>query len=156
MNASWIEGNEKPNRLAKDVTRPESEEPPERDGYPWYLVKQALKRAEIMTEPLLRGRVDFGKFMKKIATALRLGKAGRLYQQFNSAEAAIFMKLRTDKTSFEMYRYKIILIKKASRKATLILGPRHPLALHDPKWLRKIPIYSRLFKTNLTISQLRS
>jgi hypothetical protein len=59
-------GNEAAGKVAKAATRPESEEPPQRDGLPWYLVTQALKRAELTTGPLLSGRADTGKFTKKI------------------------------------------------------------------------------------------
>jgi ribonuclease HI len=38
-----IDGNEKADRLAKAATRVESEEPPQRDGVPWYLVRLAMK-----------------------------------------------------------------------------------------------------------------
>jgi hypothetical protein len=104
---SGIEGNEEANRLAKEATREESEEPPQRDGRPWYLTKQALKKADITTRPLLAGRPDVGKFTKKIDAALHLGKAAALYQQLNSAEAAVLTQLRTGKTSLKVYLYKI-------------------------------------------------
>ncbi|KAF9728465.1 zinc knuckle [Paraphaeosphaeria minitans] len=84
-----IEGNEKANRLAKNATRSESEEAPQREGRPWYLIKQALKKANITTGPLLAGRADVGKFTRKIDAALHLGKVAALYQQLNSGEAAI-------------------------------------------------------------------
>jgi ribonuclease HI len=72
-------GNEKADKLAKAATRLESEELPQRDGLPWYLVTQALKRAEIIIGPLLSGRSNTGKFIRKINAALYLGKAAGLY-----------------------------------------------------------------------------
>jgi len=84
-------GNEKANKLAKVVMRLESEEPLQRDGLLWYLVTQALKKAKIITEPLLLGRSNIGKFIKKIDAALYLRKAAGLYQQLISFKAAIFM-----------------------------------------------------------------
>ncbi|KAF2248569.1 hypothetical protein BU26DRAFT_565953 [Trematosphaeria pertusa] len=104
---SGIKGNEKANELAKAATRKESEPPPQRDGHPWYLTKQALEKAEITTRLLLAGRADVGKFTRKIDAALYLGKAAALYQQLNSAEAAILTQLRTGKTSLKVYLYKI-------------------------------------------------
>jgi hypothetical protein len=41
---------------------------------------QALKRAKIIIEPLLLGRFNIGKFIRKINAALYLGKAIGLYQ----------------------------------------------------------------------------
>ena len=86
-------GNEKADKLTKAATRLESEEPPQRDGFPWYLVTQALKRAEITTGPLLLGRSNTGKFTRKINAALHLRKAAGLYQQLISLEAAILAQL---------------------------------------------------------------
>lgn len=94
---SGLEGNEKANKLAKAATRAGSEEPPQRDGLPWYLVTQALKRAEITTGPLPSGRADTGKLTKKIDATLHLDKATGLYQQLSSSEAAILAQLRTGK-----------------------------------------------------------
>jgi hypothetical protein len=89
------------------ATRRESEEPPQRDGHPWYLTKQALKKAGITTGPLLAGRADTGKFTKKIDAALHLGKAARLYQQLDSVGAAILAQLRTGKSCLNDYLHKI-------------------------------------------------
>jgi len=72
---SGIEGNEEANRLAKEATREESTEPPQRDRRPWYLTNQALKKADITTGLLLAGRLGVGKFMRNIDAALHLGKA---------------------------------------------------------------------------------
>src|SRR6187549_1441769 len=96
---SGIGGNERANWLAKNATRAESEEPPQREGRPWYLVKQALKKAKITTGPLLAGQPDVGKFTRRIDAALHLGKAAALYQQLNSSEAAVLAQLRTGMTS---------------------------------------------------------
>jgi ribonuclease HI len=104
---SGIEGNEEANRLAKDATRRESEEPPQQDGRPWYLVKQALKKAKITAGPLLAGRPDVGMFTRKMDAALHLGKAAAIYQQLNSSEAAILAQLRTGMTRLNIYLYKI-------------------------------------------------
>jgi len=104
---SGIGGNERADRLAKTATRAESEEPPQREGRPWYFVKQALKKANITAGPLLAGRPDVGKFTRKIDAALHQGKAATLYQQLNSSEAAILAQLRTGKTSLNIYLYKI-------------------------------------------------
>ncbi|PVH90379.1 hypothetical protein DM02DRAFT_681160 [Periconia macrospinosa] len=114
---SGIEGNEETNRLAKEATREESEPPPQRDGRPWYLVKQALKKADITTGPLLAGRPDVGKFTRKMDAALHLGKAAALYQELNSAEAAILTQLRTCKTRLNIYLYKIKEVGKAETEA---------------------------------------
>ena len=100
-------GNEKADKLAKAATRLESEEPPQRDGLPWYLVTQALKRAEITTGPLLLGRSNTGKFTRKIDAVLHLGKAAGLYQQLISSEAAILAQLRTGKLFLKEYLHKI-------------------------------------------------
>ena len=77
---SGFVGNEKADKLAKAATRLESEEPPQRDGLLWYLITQALKRAEIITGPLLSGKSNTGKFIKKIDAVLYFGKAVGLYQ----------------------------------------------------------------------------
>ena len=90
---SGFVGNEKADKLAKAATRLESEEPLQRDGLPWYLITQALKRAEITTGPLLLGRSNTGKFIRKINAALHLRKAAGLYQQLISLEAAILAQL---------------------------------------------------------------
>jgi len=54
---------------------------------------QALKRAKIITGPLLLGRSNTGKFIRKIDIALHLKKAAGLYQQLISFEAAILAQL---------------------------------------------------------------
>jgi len=100
---SGIEGNERANWLAKNATRIESKEPPQRDGRPWYLVKQALKKAKITTGPLPAGRPDVGKFTRKIDAAFHLGKA------------AILTQHQTGKTRLKVYLYKI----KAAETAEL-------------------------------------
>jgi len=41
---------------------------------------QALKRAKIIIGPLLLGRSNIGKFIRKIDVVLHLGKAVGLYQ----------------------------------------------------------------------------
>ena len=113
-----LRGNEEANRLAKDATRPTSEEPLQREGLPWYLVTQALKRAKITTGPLLAGRADTGKFTKKIDAALHLGRAAALYRQLTSSEAAILTQLRTGKSFLKEYLHKI----NASETATCDCG----------------------------------
>jgi hypothetical protein len=45
-------GNQEAYRLAKAATIPESEEHPQRDSHPWYLVTQILKRVKITAGPL--------------------------------------------------------------------------------------------------------
>jgi hypothetical protein len=122
---SGIEGNERANRLAKNATRAESEEPPQREGRPWYLVRQALKKANITTGPLLAGRPDVGKFTRKVDAALHLGRAAALYQQLNSREAAILTQLRTGKTSLKVYLYKIKAAETAECECGLIESIPH-------------------------------
>lgn len=122
---SGIEGNEKANRLAKNATRAESEEPPQREGRPFYLVKQALKKANITTGPLLAGRPDVSKFTRKVDAALHLGRAAALYQQLNSGEAAILTQLRTGKTSLKVYLYKIKAAETAECECGLIESIPH-------------------------------
>ena len=100
-------GNEEADKLAKAATRSEREEPPPRDGHPWYLVTQALKKAGITAGPLLSGRSDTGRFTKKIDAALHLGKSAGLYQQLSSLEAAILAQLRSGKTFLRDYLHKI-------------------------------------------------
>jgi len=130
---SGIEGNEKANLLAKAATQAESESRPQRDGYPWYLVKQALRKAEITTGPLLAGRADVGKFTRKIDAALYLGKAAALYQQLNSSEAAVLTQLRTGKTSLKIYLYKIKAAETAEYECGLIESIPHFL-FYCRKW----------------------
>jgi hypothetical protein len=93
-----IEGNEEADKLAKAATRDESDEPPQRDGVPWYLARLALKRANIATGSVPSQRAETGKFTRKIDAALHLGKSAELYQQLTSAEAAILTQLRIGKT----------------------------------------------------------
>jgi hypothetical protein len=117
--------NEEANRLTKEATREESEQPPQRDGRPWYLTKQALKKADITTGPLLAGRADVGKFTRKIDAALHLGKAAALYQQLNSTEAAVLTQPRTGKTSLKVYLYKIKAVETAECECGLIESVPH-------------------------------
>ena len=79
-----IDGNEEANKLAKAVTREESDEPPQRDGIPWYLARLALKRTNIIAGPPPSKRAKTGKFTRKIGVALHLGKSVEMYQQLNS------------------------------------------------------------------------
>ena len=106
-------GNEKADKLAKVATRLESEEPLQRDGLPQYLVTQALKRAEIITGPLLAGRSNTGKFTRKINAALYLGKAIGLYQQLISFKATILAQLQTGKLFLKEYLHKIKVLETA-------------------------------------------
>ena len=53
------------------------------ESIPWYLIKLALKRANITEGPILPGKADTGKFTKKIDAALHLGKSAEMYQQLN-------------------------------------------------------------------------
>jgi ribonuclease HI len=122
---SGIEGNEEANRLAKDATRRESEEPPHQDSRPWYLVKQALKKAKITAGPLLAGRPEVGKFTKKMDAALHLGKAAALYQQLNSGEAAILAQLRTGMIRLNIYLYKIKAAETAESECGLVESIPH-------------------------------
>ena len=50
-----------------------------------------------------KGRLETGRFMKKVDAALYLGKAAGLYQQLISSEAAILAQLRTGKTFLKGY-----------------------------------------------------
>jgi hypothetical protein len=102
---SDIEGNEEADKLAKAAVKEEAEEPPQQEGTPWHLVRLALKRAKATT--LLPRKIDTGKFTRKIDAALHLGKSAILYQQMNSAEAAILTQLRTGKTFLKEYLHKI-------------------------------------------------
>jgi len=122
---SGIRGNERADWLAKTATRAECEEPPQREGRPWYFVKQALKKANITAGPLLAGRLDVGKFTRKIDAALHLGKAAALYQQLNSSEAAVLAQLRTGMTSLNTYLYKIRAAETAECECGLIESIPH-------------------------------
>lgn len=104
---SEIPGNEKAHELAKAATRPENEEPPQRCGRPWYLVRLALKKAGVTTVRFLEGRSQAGKFTRKIDAALHLGVAAELYQRINSIEAATLAQLRTGKSFLKDYLHKI-------------------------------------------------
>jgi ribonuclease HI len=74
-----IEGNEKADKLAKAVTREDSEEPLQRNRIPWYLIQPALKRVNTMAKPTGSKRTEIGKFTRKIDAALHLGKSAELY-----------------------------------------------------------------------------
>jgi hypothetical protein len=113
-----IEGNEKADKLARAATRKESEEPPQRDGVPWYVVRLAMKRANLIAGHLPPKRAETGKFTRKIDAAFRLGKSAELYQQPNSIEAAILTQLRTGKAFLNEYLHKI----KASETALCECG----------------------------------
>ncbi|KAF2684708.1 hypothetical protein K458DRAFT_450661 [Lentithecium fluviatile CBS 122367] len=76
---SRIKGNNEADKLTKAVTEEESEQPPQRNGVPWYLIQLALKRANVTVGPALPRRTETGKFTKKINTALHLGKSAELY-----------------------------------------------------------------------------
>ena len=121
---SGIEGNEEADKLAKAATREESDEPPQQDGVPWYLVRLALKRADIAAGLRLSRRAEAGRFTKKIDAALHLGRSAEMYQQLNSAEAAILTQLRTGKTFLKEYLYKI----KASETAACDCGLMESIA----------------------------
>jgi hypothetical protein len=73
-----IEGNDKADRLAKAATSEESDEPPQRDGVPWYLERLALKRANTMAGPSPAKWAETGKFTRRIDAALHLGKSAEL------------------------------------------------------------------------------
>jgi ribonuclease HI len=136
---SGIEGNEEADKLAKAATREQSEEPPQRDGKPWYLVRLALKKANIEKGSLPSGpprRAETGKFTRKIDAALHLGKSAELYQQMNSAEAAILTQLRTGKTFLKEYLHKI----KASETAACDCGLTESIAhflFSCSRWVRQ-------------------
>ena len=106
---SYLEfiGNKKVNKLTKAVTRLKSEELLQRNGLLQYLVTQALKRAKIITGPLLLGRSNTSKFIRKIDIVFYLGKAIGLYQQLISSEATILTQLQTGKSFLKEYLYKI-------------------------------------------------
>jgi ribonuclease HI len=53
---SGVMGNEEADKLARRATKPWAEEPPQRDGMPWYLVRRALRKGKITAGPLLAGR----------------------------------------------------------------------------------------------------
>jgi hypothetical protein len=104
---SGIKGNEEADKLAKVAAKEEGEEPPQRDGTPWHLVRLAIKKAKATTGPPLSKKIDTGKFTRKIDAALHLGKSAMLYQQLKSTEAAILTQLRTGKTFLKEYLHKI-------------------------------------------------
>lgn len=118
-----IKGNEEADKLAKAATREESDEPPQQNGVPWYLVRRALKTASATAEPVPK-RTETGKFTKKVDAALHLAKSAELYKQLNSAEAAIPTQLRTGKTFLNEYLHKI----KASETAACDCGPTESIA----------------------------
>ena len=74
-----IEGNEKADKLAKAAIRENSEQPPQRNGIPWYLIQPALKRVNTIAKPARSRKAETGKFTKKIDAALHLGKSAELY-----------------------------------------------------------------------------
>ncbi|KAF2258298.1 hypothetical protein CC78DRAFT_595662 [Lojkania enalia] len=55
-----------------------------------------------------------GKFTRKINTVFHLGKLVEIYRQLNSNEAAIITQLRTGKTFFNEYLYKIKAVDTAA------------------------------------------
>ncbi|PVH91347.1 hypothetical protein DM02DRAFT_664096, partial [Periconia macrospinosa] len=79
-----IEGNEKADKLAKAATRKESEEPPPRDGVPWYLVRLAMEKADIAGGFSSHQAAEIGMFTRKIDAAFHLGKSAGLYRQLSS------------------------------------------------------------------------
>ena len=66
-----------------------------------------------------------GKFTRKMDAALHLGKAAALYQELNSAEAAILTQLRTSKTRLNVYLYKIKVAETAECECGLIESIPH-------------------------------
>ena len=120
---SGIKGNEKAHELAKKATGKRSPQPPQRDAMPWYLMRLALKRADIKAESG-GSKKETGKFTRKIDAALHLGKSAKMYQQLNSTEAAILTQLRTGKSFLKEYFYKI----KASETATCNCGSTKSVA----------------------------
>jgi len=99
--------NEQADRLAKAATREESEQPPQRDGVPWYLTRLALKRAKVIDGPPPPKWAETGRFTRKIDAAFHLGKSAEMYRQLNSMEAVILTQLRTGKTFLNEYLHKI-------------------------------------------------
>ncbi|PVH90996.1 hypothetical protein DM02DRAFT_664443 [Periconia macrospinosa] len=67
------EGNEEADKLAKAATRKESEEPPPRDGVPWYLVRLAMEKADIAGGFSSHKTAETGRFTRKIDAAFHLG-----------------------------------------------------------------------------------
>jgi hypothetical protein len=119
-----VEGNEKADGLAKAATRKESDEPPQRDGVPWYLTRLALKRAKVIDGPPPPKWAETGKFTRKIDAAFHLGKSAEIYRQLNSIEAGILTQLRTGKTFLNEYLHKI----KASDTAACDCGCTESIA----------------------------
>jgi hypothetical protein len=115
---SGIEGNGKAHELAKRATGKKSQHPPQRDDMPWYLMRLALKRADLRAESGGPTKKETGKFTRKIDAALHLGKSAELYQQLNSIEATVLMQLWTGKNFLKEYLYKI----KASETAMCDCG----------------------------------
>jgi ribonuclease HI len=121
---SEIKGNERAHKLAKTATGKNSNQPPQRNRVPWYLMRLALKKADIRAEMGQPRRKKTGKFTRKIDAALHLGKSAELYQQLNSTEAAILAQLRTGKSFLKEYLYKI----KASETAMCDCGDTESIA----------------------------
>lgn len=121
---SETEGNERAHKLAKAATGKNSQKPLQRNGVPWYLMRLALKKADIRAELGQPRKEETGKFTKKIDAALHLGKLVELYQQLNSAEAAILTQLWTGKTFLKEYLHKI----KASETAACDCGDTESIA----------------------------
>ncbi|KAF2733033.1 hypothetical protein EJ04DRAFT_389240, partial [Polyplosphaeria fusca] len=102
-----IEGNSKADKLAKAATRKESDQPPRRKGIPWYLMRLALKKSQVIAGPPPLKWAETGKFTRKIDAAFHLEKSAEIYQQLNSTEAGILTQLRTGKTFLNEYLHKI-------------------------------------------------
>ena len=60
-----------------------------------------------------------------VDAALHLGKAAGLYQQLDSAEAAVLTQLRTGKTSLKVYLYKIKAAETAECECGLVESIPH-------------------------------
>jgi hypothetical protein len=67
-----------------------------------------------------KGRLETGRFMRKVDAALYLGKAAGLYQQLISSESAILAQLRTGKTFLKGYLYMINASETAACKCGLV------------------------------------
>ena len=115
LGHSEIKGNERAYKLAKTAIEKNSDQPPQRNGILWYLIRLALKKADIRAEMSQLRKKETGKFTKKIDAALHLSKLAELYQQLDSTEAAILAQLRTGKSFLKEYLYKI----KASETVTV-------------------------------------
>ncbi|KAF2740334.1 hypothetical protein EJ04DRAFT_196649 [Polyplosphaeria fusca] len=125
-----IEGNRWADELAKTATRKESNQPPQRRGILWYLMRLALKRANVTAEPPPLKWAETGKFTWKIDAAFHLGKGAEIYRQLNSTEAAILTQLRTGKTFLNEYLHKIKAIDTAACDCGSAESVAHFLAEH--------------------------